>query len=275
MADEAEETVVPGGLFDGMEAPAGGDPGGGADPAANPNAALGGDPEGAGPEAGYEHEFLKTYQGGKYRTVEDMSKAHASAQTAIQDLKGKLGGFNGAPADEAGNFLGYDLTLPEGWEGEIDAAGPEMESFKEWGKRHNMSGEAAQDAFENVYLPLIAGVQSALKEDNANALTALYGSAEVANEQTRGAFEWAAGLLRNSPDAIEQLREAGSNYLIVPVLHSLREAIQSNRLGRGDAGGAKSADARYQELLSDPRTAYDPALSAELTQLANARAGTS
>lgn len=76
-------------------------------------------------EEGDRPEWLKE----KYKTVEDQAKAYG-------DLEGKFGGFTGAPDD-------YELSLPEGIDGEFDLEDPRLSWFQENAKQAGMN----QDTF--------------------------------------------------------------------------------------------------------------------------------
>jgi hypothetical protein len=67
----------------------------------------------------------------KYKSVADQAKAQ-------RELEKKLGGFTGAPEK-------YELTLPEGVEGEFDPEHPILESFMEKARAANMSQETFND----------------------------------------------------------------------------------------------------------------------------------
>ena len=254
-------------VFDGLEVGAAGDAGttdAGADAGSTASTAT---------DSEYEHEFLQDYQGGKYRTLEAMTDAHKSAQHTIQELKERMGGFAGAPTDEAGNFSGYEFTLPDGWDGELDADSPEMTAFVEFGKRNNMSNDVAQDALENVLIPVLQGLAAATHEEVQASLATEYGSAELAAQAVEESFSWAAPHM--SPKGLERLKSLGSHPDAVPVLTELKASLTATKLGRGEVGGADAVEKRYFELLHDPTTAGDTNKSAELARLANQRAGTS
>lgn len=67
------------------------------------------------------------FNAGKYKTVADQAKAQ-------RELEKKLGGFTGAPEN-------YELSLPEGFEGNFDMEHPILQDFIVTAKESNMSQE--------------------------------------------------------------------------------------------------------------------------------------
>lgn len=75
-----------------------------------------------------EGERPEWFNGEKYKTVAEQAKAQ-------RELEKKLGGFTGAPEGD------YELSLPEGIEGQFDLEHPILQDFKETAKAANMSQE--------------------------------------------------------------------------------------------------------------------------------------
>lgn len=68
----------------------------------------------------------------KYKSVADQAKAYT-------DLESKLGGFTGAPEGD------YELSMPDGIEGEWIDGDPLMEGFQTWARDNQLSQEKFTD----------------------------------------------------------------------------------------------------------------------------------
>jgi hypothetical protein len=211
------------------------------------------------PEPGtgeYEHEGLKGIQGGKYRKLEDVDKALGESSREGKELAAKVadleaqaaaGTGGGAPKDAAtGAPIPYEFKSPEGMEGLelLPADSPLTIAVNEFGQRHNMSAEMAQDAYENIIIPMMAGNEVGAQEHEQQELTDFYKSATVAEAKVKEAYAWAADL---APDMAEDIRSIGDRASTTKVLIALKDAVQSRKMGDVNSVTTDNAAAQYRE----------------------------
>ena len=103
-----------------------------------------------------QEEAQEWFKSDKYKTVEDQAKAYT-------ELEKKLGSFTGAPDD-------YDITYPEGFEGDLEAAklDPRVMAIAEAAKAQGMN----QEGFTQLMHALMASEadQSSVSMENELAL---------------------------------------------------------------------------------------------------------
>jgi len=192
--------------------------------------------------------------GGKYKTVADLVSGASAAVAQRDAVNEKLKGFAGPPVDETGNFKGYELKAPEGYEVEFGD------------KSHPMLGEmqkvfadagASQPFFDSVMGLLVryeAERASTNIADEMSALVDHYRSPELvsAKQQELNAFF----LPMMDDQARQLLAEISTDHRIVLLMDGLKRAITSSRIpvDVGDALGREEIDraAKDPDLLKDP-----------------------
>jgi hypothetical protein len=148
----------------------------------------------------------------KYKSVEEQAKAYP-------ELAKKLGGFTGAPEQ-------YELTMPEGIEGEVRTEDPLLTTFVDVAKELNMS----QDAFNKVLHTYIAQEAEAINTDIAGEMEKLGPNAKA---RVDAVADWAkANLDEEQFSAVYNMATSAAN------IQALEAIIGINREGRlGNDGG--------------------------------------
>lgn len=220
------------------------------------------------PASDYEQPWLKDVFGGKYRKVADLEKGYSESSKQAREFKKAaeeaaqrwqaVEGLIGAPVDEKGEPLPYDLKLPEGVE--ID---PElMRQAEGLLRKHNLSGKFAQDAFESFILPWQAGLEMGMREiAKENVVKTLGGGDEAVAKQTATrALQWAAGLLGDDAEALDRLRGCTASDDALITLASLHAAMNGVSMGASTGAGGFGKE-QYQAVLA--KQASGKALTAE------------
>lgn len=256
-------------------------------PATPPEAAPEGDSaaQAAGaPEAStgdYEADWLKTFAGGKYRTIEAASKGYdefgklvQTKAAALKELEAKVGdyeakvkgteGILGAPVDSEGKPAPYEFKMPEG----VEMDSTLKTAFEEFCRGANLSNAVAQKALEDVVIPWEAGSEVGRREaEKAIVVEALGGDEQIAAKVVADTFEWASSLFGGDKDKIERLQNGLGKYgEAILALADLREALTGVSVGRGTGGVGGLDEAGYQEMLRDPNWMYNEAKTARVME---------
>lgn len=186
-------------------------------------------PEGEAPaaEAAERPEWLKE----KYRSVEDQAKAYS-------ELEGKFGGFTGAPDGE------YELTLPEGVEGEFDLEDPRLSWFQETAKQAGMN----QDTFTSM---LHGFVQSEV-EARPNPEVELKALGDNAQARLKAVGDW--GRANLSEEVFEKFRGVATTAEGVEALEAI---ISHTREAKIPREGTAQPGGHTPEALRQMRYAKD------------------
>lgn len=252
-------------MFEGLE------PGGGSANQSGGEPPAGGTPEGQqdapqaktdGPQSWETvDDFVKALAGGKYQKPEDaikgyseLSKLQQEASAKAKALEAKLVGHKGAPVDAEGNPVPYEIAFPEGFTGEMDEL--LVARANEIGRKMNLSQDAMQALFQEVYVPSMAGSLLQNQQRERAALVEHYGTEDAANEVLSETFEWLTSVLPE--DARGDIVELGSTAAGVRTAHRLKKAFNSVQLPDGSAGGgvitADTLAAKTNELgMTHPR----------------------
>jgi|GEM_PF-7008420 hypothetical protein len=207
-------------------------------------AATAGDGTVSSDQPNYEQPWLESFMGGKYRTVEAAEKGQKALQTEFQALKDKMKSFVGAPIDpESGEPVPYSFKMPEGME-PLPADDPLMVAVNGWGQKHGLSADAAQEAFDEIIAPLMAGASIGGRDEELRALVDHYGGQDAMQAKVRDVYAWAASLL--PADMIDTLKAAGSTKDTVLVLDALQTAVRNRTIGDG-SGGVQLTEAFVNE----------------------------
>ena len=133
--------------------------------------------------------------------------------------------------------------MPEGME-PLPADDPLMVAVNGWGQKHGLSADAAQEAFDEIIAPLMAGASIGGRDEELRALVDHYGGQDAMQAKVRDVYAWAASLLPG--DMIETLKAAGSTKDTVLVLDALQTAVRNRTIGDG-SGGVQLTEAFVNE----------------------------
>lgn len=182
----------------------------------------------------------------------DKFKSVAAQAEAYKGLEGKLGGFTGAP-DE------YEVSMPDGIEGEFIEDDPLMGEFQEWAKTNQLN----QGAFTEMLHMFVKSEHEKYGSSREQGLKALgpdaqsrlqnindYAKANLSEDEYNGIL--AATTTPEGVMAVEALI-AKTRGLKIPTDNS-----------EVDTGIAHSD---IKERMKDPRYASDPAFRAETSKM--------
>ena len=193
-----------------------GDPGGGGDPGGDPSMLPAGDPPadpGGDPPAdpGEQDWFQKD----KYKTVEDQAKAYPELQKKL----GEVSGMIGAPEGD------YEMTMPEGIEGEFVDGDPLMSNFVEVAKEMNLSQESF-DKILHAYLNGEAGLMQTSIDSEMKAL------GENADRRLQDLSDF--GLANLDQETYDGFRALASTATGVKVLESMMALTKDHKIPDGN-----------------------------------------
>lgn len=197
----AEEGDDPPGGGDNSMLPAGSPP---ADPPA-------GDPP-ADPPAGDDNQewFLKD----KYKTVEDQAKAYPELQKKL----GESAKMVGAPEGD------YELSMPEGLDGEVDTGNPLLDKFTKTAKDMNLS----QEAFNNILHAYIQGEAELTKTSIETEMKAL---GDNVDRRLKDLADFGAANM--DPETYDAFRAVASTAAGVKVLEAMKGLTHEHKLPDG------------------------------------------
>lgn len=167
----------------------------------------------------------------KYNSVSDQAKAYS-------ELEKKFGGFTGAPEED------YELTTPEGIEGEFDMEDPRISWFQQTAKNANMS----QDTFTQMlhgWIEQEAGVSGGSREAEIQAL------GSNAQSRLKDLGDWGAANL--SSDQFEGMKMLASSASGVEVLEALISKTQKNGVANVAAVQTGITKESLQDRIADPK----------------------
>jgi hypothetical protein len=167
----------------------------------------------------------------KYNSVSDQAQAYS-------ELEKKFGGFTGAPKED------YELTVPEGVEGEFDMKDPRIGWFKEAAKNSNMS----QDTFTQMlhgWVEQEVGVSGGAREAEIQAL------GSNAQSRLKDLGDWGAANL--SSEQFESMKSLASSASGVEVLEALISKTQKNGVANVAAVQTGVTKEALHERISDPK----------------------
>lgn len=194
------------------------------------------------PESTDAQEHPEWFKSDKYKTIEDQAKAY-------NDLEGKFGAFTGAPEE-------YELTLPEGIDGEFDLEDPMLTGFMEIAKEANMN----QGVFTQM-LHQYVGNLVGMRPDAEAEMKAL---GDDAQGRLKALGDW--GRANLDADQFEAFRNVATTADGVRVLEALVGHTREAKMPREDAASTSSTTAdelkamRYaKDSSGNIRIATDPA----------------
>lgn len=184
------------------------------------------------------------FKDSKYKSVADQAKAYAG-------LESKLGGFTGAP-DE------YEVSMPDGIEGEIQSDDPMLEKFTVWAKDNNLN----QEAFTSLQHMFIENEFNNTGVSRESELAALGDNAQ-SRLQNIDAFA-KANLSEDEYDGILAATTTAAGVKAVEALIAKTRTTIPTSPAEVDTGLSHS-DIRAR--MSDPRYTSDPAFRAETSKM--------
>ena len=183
---------------------------------------------------GEKPEWLKD----KYKTVEDQAKAYS-------DLEKKLGAFTGAPED------GYELTLPEGIEGQFDTEDPRLAWFQEAAKNSNMSQEAFTEMLHGF-------VQHEVQSTSVNRDSELAQLGPNASARLKNLSDW--GQANLTPDVYEGMKALATTAAGVQTLEAIVAQTREARIPTGqETVKTGISEAELQQMVANPEYKTNPA----------------
>lgn len=168
----------------------------------------------------------------KYGSVADQAKAYS-------ELEKKFGGFTGAPEED------YELTVPEGVEGEFDMEDPRIAWFQQTAKDANMS----QDTFTQMLHGWVQHEVDGMGVSRESEIQALGSNAQ---SRLKDLGDWGSANL--SPEEFEGFKSLASSAAGVQTLEALigktRKGGVANTAAIATPGVSKEV---LDERVSDPK----------------------
>lgn len=216
-----------------------------------------------------EEEALKGYSESskEARRLADEAKSAAEKAKALEEQYGAVAPLFGAPVDADGKPVAYDLKVPEGVE--LDPV--LREGAEEFFRKNNFSLGMAQQALDDVILPMEAGRELGAREYERGRVVEELGGGDpaVAKKLAEEAFNWAGQYFADDPKAVEDLQELASFGAGVLTLHRLREIATGIAPGKS-LGGASGLDADgYASIIKTPGWEHDSAKLSKVMEYLN------
>lgn len=167
----------------------------------------------------------------KYGSVEAQAKAYP-------ELAKKFGGFTGAPDGD------YEVSLPEGLEGEFDTESPLFKNFAEAARAANMS----QDAFTgllHVYAQNEYDMQVADKEAEMTAL------GDNAQTRVKNIGDW--GRANLTAEEFEGLREITTSAAGVAAVEAIIAKTKNAAIPDGQPNLSQDTPESLRAAVADPK----------------------
>lgn len=168
----------------------------------------------------------------KYNSVSDQAQAYS-------ELEKRFGGFTGAPKED------YELTTPEGVEGEFDLDDPRIAWFKDAAKNSNMS----QDTFTQMlhgWVEQEVGVTGNVRESEIEAL------GSNAQSRLKDLGDWGSANL--SEEDFNGFKMLASSAAGVKTLEALVAKTQKNGVANVSTVQSSSVtEGQLQERIADPK----------------------
>jgi len=226
-------------------------------------------------------EFLREGGLDKFWDAEKKQLRSEALAKSYRELQSKLGAFTGAPKPNADGKVVYDLKLPEGVTGAIDANDPAWEAVCEVAAAQSMSQEAL-----NAWVALQATVFAADNLAGKDAEVARLRGMGYSEAKTAELWQFFEGRTSARPDIQGLIEEVTAfNRGGAAAVHLLdwcrTEMLRSGVLEKGKtdmpAGGGAvtlaTVQARYSNPLQTTAGAEGEAYRAETTRLAQIAAG--
>lgn len=176
-------------------------------------------------------EAPEWYKADKYKSVADQAAAYT-------DLEKKFGGFTGAPEGD------YEVTMPEGVEGDLTTDDPLLKGFIDLARESNMS----QDTFTKVLHNYIQNEHDSLATDKAAEMEAL---GRDANTRLQNLADW--GQKHLSAEAYEEMRAQASTANGVKFIEEMIAKTRESAMPKDT--DTKSNSGMTAESLKDMRYA--------------------
>ena len=197
--------------------------------------------EGIGGE-GDAPEWLKT---DKFKSVADQAAAY-------KGLEGKLGGFTGAPEE-------YDVSMPDGVEGDFIEGDPLMASFQDWAKENQLS----QEAFTGL---LHMYVKNENEANGINRETELGALGDNGKQRLQNISDF--GRANLSEEDYTGLLDATATAASIQAVEALIAMTRAPKIPTDDSEvniGISHAD--LKERMADPRYQTSPEFRKETSKL--------
>lgn len=184
------------------------------------------------------------FKDSKYKSVTAQAEAYAG-------LESKLGGFTGAPEE------GYELSMPDGIEGEWIEGDPLMEGFQTWAKEKGLN----QDAFTELLHMYVSNEASVMGVDRESELKAI---GDNAQGRLQNIADYARANL--SEDEYEGILAATTTAAGVKAVEALIAKTRGPKVptDMADVSGGKSRE-EIRAMMADPRYQSDPSFRKQVS----------
>jgi hypothetical protein len=196
------------------------------------------------------------FKDSKYKSVADQAKAYT-------DLESKLGAFTGAPEE-------YEVSMPEGIDGEFVEGDPLMSEFQEWAKNNQVN----QGAFTDLVHMFVRNEQGAYAKEQQDIELELSALGDNAKQRIQNMNDFAKANL--SEEHYQGLLAATTSAQAVEAVEALIAMTRAPKIPTTDAEvdtGISHSDLKAR--MADPRYQSDPEFRKETSKLYERKFGSS
>jgi len=193
--------------------------------------------------------------------LNDKYKSVADQAAAYPELAKKIGAFTGSP-DE------YEVSMPEGVEGEFIADDPLMGEFQQWAKDKNVS----QDAFTDLVHMFVRNEQGAYQKEEQDIQGELSALGDNAQNRINNMNDFAKANL--SEENYDGLLAATTSASAVKAVEAFVGMTRGYKVPTNDAevdSGISHSDLRVR--MDDPRYQSDPDFRKETSKMYDRKFG--
>ncbi|MCK5236092.1 MAG: hypothetical protein KAR06_03820 [Deltaproteobacteria bacterium] len=180
----------------------------------------------------------------KYKSVADQAAAYP-------ELASKFGGFTGAPED-------YEMSMPDGIDGEVLADDPLMGEFQTWAKENNLN----QDGFTNILHMFIKNEHDTMGQNRESELAAI---GDNAQQRLQNINDFARANL--SEDDYAGISELAVTAAGVKGLEAMIALTRAPKLPDNSETVIGMTHSEIKERMNDPRYQSDPAFRKETSEM--------
>lgn len=226
---------------------------------------------------GVDPATVKLPEGSKYATLGEAMKAQNEAISArdraaaeLQQLKERVGEYSGAPVDETGNPVDYQVAVPEQYKDVLDTSDPMFNVFTDVARELGVSQQQFDGMVARGLLPWATEMFKANTNKEQAALAEHYGGPAQRDAVNGQITSWVQTLTNNDPEAMQEMQQLGilGGRVATLFLERLHRAATQPNIAPQIKGD--STQPNVGQVRHDPATIRDPRGAGQLERAVQA-----